>query len=166
MPAARAYFDELLPQFSPLIADETLASVITKPTSRLPLFRYAGPNLHRECGSTVLLGDAAHSVKARRRFESELLLKTSWWHILMRTMLCLDLKIKEKSLQITRTSTKMVPPKNPTGSRRQSVSRKPFVARPADGDGAGRDERCGRRSHRFPRTSRLARVEERALIVS
>ena len=60
--AARAYFDGLLPQFSPSITDETLAQVIAKPPSRLPLFRYAGPTLHKGA-STVLLGDAIHSVK-------------------------------------------------------------------------------------------------------
>ena len=39
----RAPTDGLLPQFSPSITDETLAQVIAKPPSRLPLFRYAGP---------------------------------------------------------------------------------------------------------------------------
>ena len=59
---AREYFDELLPQFSPSISDVTLQQVIAKPPSRLPTFRYVGPNLHRGA-STVLLGDAIHSVK-------------------------------------------------------------------------------------------------------
>ena len=62
VPAARRYFDELLPQFSPYITDEALASVIAKQPSRLPVFRFAGPRLHRG-SSTVLLGDAIHSVK-------------------------------------------------------------------------------------------------------
>ena len=38
------------------------ASVIAKPPSRLPVFRFAGPRLHRGA-STVVLGDAVHSVK-------------------------------------------------------------------------------------------------------
>ena len=59
---ARDYFDELLPQFSPYISDDALASVLEKPPSRLPVFRYSGPRLHRK-GSTVLLGDAIHTVK-------------------------------------------------------------------------------------------------------
>jgi kynurenine 3-monooxygenase len=62
VPAARAYVDELLPQFSPHISDAALQSVIDKEPSRLPVFRYAGPRLHRG-SSTVLLGDAIHSVK-------------------------------------------------------------------------------------------------------
>ena len=62
VPAARQYFDELLPQFSPMISDEALQAVITKPPSFLPKFRFAGPRLHRGA-STVLLGDAIHSVK-------------------------------------------------------------------------------------------------------
>ena len=48
--------------FSPMIADDALASVLEKPTSRLPQFRYAGPRLDHG-GNTVLLGDAVHSVK-------------------------------------------------------------------------------------------------------
>ena len=62
VPAARAYFDELLPMFSPMIADEALQGILDKQPSRLPLFRFAGPRLHRG-GSTTLLGDAIHSVK-------------------------------------------------------------------------------------------------------
>lgn len=62
VPAARKYFDELLPMFSPMIADEALQGIIDKQPSRLPLFRFAGPRLHRG-GSTALLGDAIHSVK-------------------------------------------------------------------------------------------------------
>lgn len=60
--AARAYMDTQLPQFSPFIADDELQSVLDKQPSRLPVFRYAGPRLHRGA-STVLLGDAVHSVK-------------------------------------------------------------------------------------------------------
>jgi 2-polyprenyl-6-methoxyphenol hydroxylase-like FAD-dependent oxidoreductase len=48
--------------FSPHITDASLAAVIDKPTSRLPLFRYAAPRAHHR-HSTVLLGDAIHSVK-------------------------------------------------------------------------------------------------------
>ena len=59
---ARSYFDELLPQFSPFIDDKALQAVLDKPPSRLPVFRYAGPRLYRG-SSTVLLGDAIHSVK-------------------------------------------------------------------------------------------------------
>ena len=62
VPAARKYFDEYLPQFSGFISDAALASVIAKPPSRLPVFRFAGPRLHRGA-STVVLGDAVHSVK-------------------------------------------------------------------------------------------------------
>ena len=62
VPAARKYMEELLPQFSDSITDEALAQVIAKPPSRLPVFRYVGPHLHRG-SSTVLLGDAIHSVK-------------------------------------------------------------------------------------------------------
>ena len=36
--------------------------MIAKPPSRLPVFRFAGPRLHRGA-STVVLGDAVHSVK-------------------------------------------------------------------------------------------------------
>ncbi|KAJ1444447.1 hypothetical protein M885DRAFT_552926 [Pelagophyceae sp. CCMP2097] len=60
--AARAYFDANLPAFSPWISDASLEAVVKKPPSRLPVFRYAGPDLHRG-GNTVLLGDAIHSVK-------------------------------------------------------------------------------------------------------
>ena len=59
---ARAYVDELLPQFAPFITDEALQAVVDKEPSRLPVFRYAGPRLYRG-SSTVLLGDAIHSVK-------------------------------------------------------------------------------------------------------
>mmetsp|Transcript_7266 Transcript_7266/g.19024 ORF Transcript_7266/g.19024 Transcript_7266/m.19024 type:complete len:587 (-) Transcript_7266:214-1974(-) len=60
--AARAYFDETLPQFSPYIPDDALPGIVAKPPSRLPQFRFAGPRLHHR-SSTVLLGDAIHSVK-------------------------------------------------------------------------------------------------------
>ena len=58
----RALLDETLPQFSPLISDATLTAVAAKPASNLPAFRYVGPTLHKGA-STVLLGDAIHTVK-------------------------------------------------------------------------------------------------------
>ena len=58
----RALLDETLPQFSPLITDATVAAVAAKPPSNIPRFRYVGPALHQG-GSTVLLGDAIHTVK-------------------------------------------------------------------------------------------------------
>jgi hypothetical protein len=58
----RALLDETLPQFSPLISDGTVAAVAAKPASNLPAFRYVGPVLHQG-SSTVLLGDAIHTVK-------------------------------------------------------------------------------------------------------
>ena len=60
--ALRALLDSSLPMFSPMIDDDTLATVAAKPASRLPSFRYAGPTLHRGV-TTVLLGDAVHTVK-------------------------------------------------------------------------------------------------------
>jgi kynurenine 3-monooxygenase len=62
VPSARKYFDELLPQFSPSISDAALQQVIDKAPSRLPVFRYCGPRIHRGA-STALLGDSIHSVK-------------------------------------------------------------------------------------------------------
>jgi len=59
----RALLDETLPQFSPLVSDDSLASVADKPPSNIPRFRYVGPQLHTRGGSTVLLGDAIHTVK-------------------------------------------------------------------------------------------------------
>ena len=64
VPAARKYFDEYLPQFSGFISDAALASVIAKPPSRLPVFRFAGPRLHRGA-STVVLGDAVGGDRIR-----------------------------------------------------------------------------------------------------
>eukprot|EP00548_Thalassiothrix_antarctica_P012517 CAMPEP_0194159742 /NCGR_PEP_ID=MMETSP0152-20130528/78007_1 /TAXON_ID=1049557 /ORGANISM="Thalassiothrix antarctica, Strain L6-D1" /LENGTH=618 /DNA_ID=CAMNT_0038869357 /DNA_START=189 /DNA_END=2045 /DNA_ORIENTATION=+ len=58
----RALVDETLPQFSPLISDETILSVAAKSPSNIPRFRYVGPALHKG-SSTVLLGDAIHTVK-------------------------------------------------------------------------------------------------------
>ena len=58
----RRVLDESLPQFSALIDDSTVAAVAAKPPSRLPSFRSVGPLLHRG-RSTVLLGDAVHTVK-------------------------------------------------------------------------------------------------------
>ena len=58
----RHLFDTMMPQFSRLIDDTTLAVVAQKPVSYLPTFRYVGPRLH-EGSSTILLGDCAHTVK-------------------------------------------------------------------------------------------------------
>ncbi|EKX46622.1 hypothetical protein GUITHDRAFT_70296 [Guillardia theta CCMP2712] len=58
----RALLDKNLPQFSKLIDEESLKAIAAKPPSRLPSFRYVEPYLHRG-DSTVLLGDAIHTVK-------------------------------------------------------------------------------------------------------
>jgi 2-polyprenyl-6-methoxyphenol hydroxylase-like FAD-dependent oxidoreductase len=58
----REFFDQEYPQFSPLIGDEVMRDVASKGASALPAFRFAGPRLH-ECGRTVILGDAVHTVK-------------------------------------------------------------------------------------------------------
>ena len=58
----RALLDDCLPQFSPLISEATVQAVAAKPVSNLPAFRYVGPVLHKGA-STVLLGDAIHTVK-------------------------------------------------------------------------------------------------------
>ena len=60
--ALREFFDEEFQQFSPLIDDDILSHVAAKPASNLPAFRYAGPRIN-EGDSTVLLGDAIHTVK-------------------------------------------------------------------------------------------------------
>jgi kynurenine 3-monooxygenase len=58
----RELFDELLPQFSILLDDATIADAAKKPVSYLPSFKYAGPRLH-EGDYTVLLGDCVHTLK-------------------------------------------------------------------------------------------------------
>mmetsp|Transcript_35211 Transcript_35211/g.85321 ORF Transcript_35211/g.85321 Transcript_35211/m.85321 type:complete len:610 (+) Transcript_35211:55-1884(+) len=58
----RAFFDEEFPQFGALIDDNVMQQVATKPSSALPAFRYVGPRLNMG-RRTVLLGDAAHTVK-------------------------------------------------------------------------------------------------------
>ena len=58
----RHLLDNSLPMFSPLIDEPTLANVASKDVSLLPFFRYVGPKLHRG-RSTLLLGDAVHTVK-------------------------------------------------------------------------------------------------------
>ena len=58
----RALMDASLPMFSPLVDDSTLKAVAAKKASNLPAFRYVGPSLHRG-SSTVLIGDAVHTVK-------------------------------------------------------------------------------------------------------
>ena len=60
--ALRALLDKSLPMFSPLIDDKTLEAVALKPVSRLPAFRFVGPQLHVG-KSTLLIGDAVHTVK-------------------------------------------------------------------------------------------------------
>jgi len=58
----RAFFDAEFPQFSALIDDEEMARTASKEISTLPAFRYVGPRLN--IGKrTLLLGDAAHTVK-------------------------------------------------------------------------------------------------------
>ena len=58
----RALLEDTLPQFSPLISDATVRAVAAKAPSNLPAFRFVGPVLHKGA-STVLLGDAIHTVK-------------------------------------------------------------------------------------------------------
>jgi 2-polyprenyl-6-methoxyphenol hydroxylase-like FAD-dependent oxidoreductase len=58
----RQFFDEEFPQFGALISDEEIEQVALKPSSRLPVFRYAGPRLNLGF-RTLILGDAAHTVK-------------------------------------------------------------------------------------------------------
>ena len=60
--ALRSKMDELMPQFSQLIDDDTMEAVAQKGPSYLPSFRYAGPRLHQGY-RTVILGDCAHTVK-------------------------------------------------------------------------------------------------------
>lgn len=61
-PDLRALLDEYVPQFSALVTDENVLAIAKRPPSRLPKFRFVGPQLHRG-RSTVLLGDAIHTVK-------------------------------------------------------------------------------------------------------
>lgn len=58
----RALLNDLFPQFSALLDDETLMTVAQKPVSYLPGFRFVGPRLHggNRC---ILLGDCVHCVK-------------------------------------------------------------------------------------------------------
>ena len=44
---ARSFFQNVLPMFSPLLKDDDLAKFALKNDSKLPLFQYAGPVLHR-----------------------------------------------------------------------------------------------------------------------
>lgn len=60
--ALRSFFDEEFPCFSALVDDDVMGSVAAKACSNLPAFRYAGPRLNMG-GRTVVLGDAAHTVK-------------------------------------------------------------------------------------------------------
>jgi len=58
----RQVFDEVLPQFSPLLDDGMIENVAKKPPSFLPSFRYVAPRLNQG-DRTVILGDAIHTVK-------------------------------------------------------------------------------------------------------
>lgn len=58
----RQLMDDVLPQFSALLDDETIETVAKKPVSYLPGFRYAGPRL-RQGDRCLILGDSAHTVK-------------------------------------------------------------------------------------------------------
>jgi kynurenine 3-monooxygenase len=58
----RALLDDVLPQFSKLLDDKTVAEIAKKPPSFLPSFRYAGPRLNQG-DYTIILGDSAHTVK-------------------------------------------------------------------------------------------------------
>ena len=49
----RALLEESLPQFSPLVSDDAVAAVAAKPPSSLPSFRYVGPSVHLDDGSSV-----------------------------------------------------------------------------------------------------------------
>ena len=58
----RSLLDATVPQFSPWITDATITAVANKAPSNIPRFTYVGGSLHLG-GSTVLLGDAIHTVK-------------------------------------------------------------------------------------------------------
>lgn len=58
----RELLDDALPQFSELLDDGEVAVIASKAPSTLPFFRYVGPRLHVG-SSTLLLGDAVHTVK-------------------------------------------------------------------------------------------------------
>ncbi|KAL7532979.1 hypothetical protein ACHAXR_004973 [Thalassiosira sp. AJA248-18] len=55
-------FDEVLPQFSPLLDDDMIENVAAKAPSFLPSFRYVAPRLNQG-DRTIILGDAIHTVK-------------------------------------------------------------------------------------------------------
>ncbi|GAB5361327.1 hypothetical protein AAMO2058_000703800 [Amorphochlora amoebiformis] len=59
---ARALLNELFPQFSKLASDEAVAEFAQAKDQRLPEFSYCHGQLHYK-NSTVLLGDAIHTVK-------------------------------------------------------------------------------------------------------
>lgn len=44
---ARAFFDQVFPMFSPVIKDEDCEIFATKRDSKLPLFSYTGPSIHK-----------------------------------------------------------------------------------------------------------------------
>ena len=58
----RSLLDATVPQFSPWITDATITAVANKAPSNIPRFTYVDGSLHLG-GSTVLLGDAIHTVK-------------------------------------------------------------------------------------------------------
>eukprot|EP00955_Chlamydomonas_euryale_P097712 365093-Chlamydomonas_euryale.AAC.7 len=58
----RAFFNKNFPQLSPALRNADLERFSERPCRRLPTFSYVGPALHRG-GTTVLLGDAIHTVK-------------------------------------------------------------------------------------------------------
>ena len=59
---AKNFFEDTLPMFAPMIRDEDYAHFAAKGDNKLPKFMFAGPYLHKG-KSTVLLGDAIHTVK-------------------------------------------------------------------------------------------------------
>jgi 2-polyprenyl-6-methoxyphenol hydroxylase-like FAD-dependent oxidoreductase len=59
---ARKFWDKTFPMFSSCVQDEDLARFAARNDSKLPYFSYTGGNLHKG-KSTVLLGDAIHTVK-------------------------------------------------------------------------------------------------------
>lgn len=66
---AKAFFQELFPDFVVTIDEKEYELFASKPINRLPSFAYCGPVLHRG-NSTVLLGDTIHLVKVRARHSS------------------------------------------------------------------------------------------------
>ena len=59
---AKAFFNEILPMFTPGIRESDYERFAQKKDSNLPTFSYSGPILHKG-KTTCLLGDCIHSVK-------------------------------------------------------------------------------------------------------